>query len=177
MAESLWSMTARIIDLLVGLRASAWGQIKQGPQRLDGSQVSRMLPWIAWRIDQLACPVQADRAISPPLEDGQNRNRLAIRTIASIVPPEAVVRGRQQSDVLPPFVVRERRDPLDGGLGDNRQVAAQPFKMGHRTPPHVNERRAGRTRPLLQRQFRGNPTRGTRPSILGVAREHVMVNH
>src|SRR5262245_25494755 len=120
MAESLWATTAQILNLLVGLGASTRGQIKQSPQRLDSSEVSRMLSRVAWCVDQFACPVQADRAIRPPLENGQNRNRLAIRAIASIVSPEAAVRGRQQSDMLPRFVARECCDPFDRGLGDNR---------------------------------------------------------
>src|SRR5262245_41838598 len=122
MAESLWATTAQILNLLVGVGASTRGQIKQGPQRLDSSQVSRMLSRIAWRVDQFTCPVQADRAIRPPLENGHDRNGLAIRAIASIVSPEAAVRGRQQSDILPRSVARERRDPFDGGAGDHRKI-------------------------------------------------------
>src|SRR5215475_8547600 len=92
--------TAQVLHLLICGGTPTRSQIKQGPDRLDGSEVSGILSRIAWRVDQLACQVQADRAIWPPLEGGHDRNRVAIGVIAAVVAAEAVVRGRQQSDVL-----------------------------------------------------------------------------
>src|SRR5262245_17925067 len=174
-AESSSPARARVFDLFVGRGAPTWGQIKQGPERLDRSEMARILSRIAWRIDQLACPVQADRAIAPSLEDGNDRNRMAIGAIAPIVAAEAIVGSRQQPDVLPPPVACERRDPCDRGLSDNCQIAAQPFKMGHRAVPSIDKRSAGRAWALLQSQFSGAPSRWARPRILHVPREHVMV--
>src|SRR5262245_44671260 len=169
--------TERILDLLLSGGTPTWGQIKQGPERLNGSEVSRILPRIAWLTDQLARPMQADRAIRPPFEDGHHWNRLAIGTIAAVVAAEAVVRGRQQSDVLPPPVARERSDLVDWGSCDNRQIAPKSFKMGHRAVPSVDKRNAGRTGALRQCQLRRDSSRRSRSLILRVSWEHEMVEH
>jgi hypothetical protein len=59
----------------------------------DGAQVPHVLPLIGRLEDELGCPMQPDRPAGPSLEDGHDRDLLAIRALAMIVPLEGVIRG------------------------------------------------------------------------------------
>src|SRR5262245_64939858 len=106
---------------------------------------------IAWRIDQLARPMQANDTIVPTLEHRQYRDRLTVGAVTSIVAAKVVVGSGEQFDVLPAFVARKRQDALDRRFGDDRQIASEPFKMRHRAFPHVDESGARRTRSFFER--------------------------
>jgi hypothetical protein len=88
------AIAAGIFDLLVGGGTPARSEVKQGPDRLDRPEMPRILTRVARRVDQLARPVQADNTIRPALEDSEDRDGLAIGTIAAIVAAKAVVRRR-----------------------------------------------------------------------------------
>ncbi|MGW4531841.1 hypothetical protein ACWEOI_12925 [Nocardia sp. NPDC004340] len=55
---------------------------------------------------------------------------MAVSTVAPVVTAKTAVRRRQQSDVSPPPILRERRYPLDRGLCDNHQIATHTVEMG-----------------------------------------------
>jgi hypothetical protein len=97
--------SGRMLDLLVCGGTPTRGEIKQGPERLNGSEVSRILSRIAWRVDQLACPMRADRAIWPPPEGGHHWNRLAV---GPSPPWLRRVERDPSAEILRPRVARQR---------------------------------------------------------------------
>src|SRR5262249_56168179 len=90
-------------------------------------------------------------AMGQSFEDSHYGAGVAGGTVTAVVAAKAVVRSREQSDVLPSFVAGKRRDALDGCFGDDRQISSEPFEVRHRPFPHVDQRGARRTRPFLER--------------------------
>src|SRR5688500_7889147 len=132
-------MAAIILDLLVRVRPTSGRQVEQGPKRLDSAHVPHVLTRIGRLEYKLGRPMQPNRAVRPSLEYGHDRYLLTLRVLAKIVPLESVVRSRQQPDVFPSLVARERRDSLDRRLCDDSKVAAEPLEMGHRSLPHIDQ--------------------------------------
>src|SRR5262245_27254728 len=122
-------MAATILDLLVGVRPSSGRQIEQRPTRLDSAHMSHVLTRVRRLEKQRGGPLQPDRPIRPSLEHGHDGLLLTIRALAMVVTLEGIVCGRQQSDVLPSFVARNRRNSLDRCFCDHGEVAAEPLEM------------------------------------------------
>src|SRR5262249_8283470 len=112
-------MAPTILDLLVGVWPSAGRQVEQRPKRLDSAHMPHVLTRIRRLEKQLGSPVQTDCPIRPSLEHGHDGRLLTIRALAMVVTLEGVVRGRQQSDVLPSLVARKRPNSLDRGFRDH----------------------------------------------------------
>src|SRR5947207_14707630 len=92
--------------------------VEDVPERPDHVDVSRVLPFLCRREEQLAVPEMANAAVAA-CEDVHRRRLIGVRVLALIVAVVRVARRREQPQVAPSARTGELLDPLGRRLRDD----------------------------------------------------------